>query len=241
VARNVAFAAAAELVPDAEAAVARETEAVDAAETAAIGVGRLRSELEGLDALRPAPAAGLVRLGEVLTPEAGYEAALSAALGSLVDALVAVDESTAISAAPPADPQRTVLYPTTSESPRPGSLIEHVTARKGYELVVRRLLGHVVVGENVTLAGVYREDGMVRAGADPRVEIDARRSRLRERIDALEPKMLEGEAAGGRLKRAEAELAGPEGSGRRRQRPERVKKDARGCGGRRNARVEAAA
>ena len=207
VARNVAFAAAAELVPDAEAAVARETEAVDAAETAAIGVGRLRSELEGLDALRPAPAAGLVRLGEVLTPEAGYEAALSAALGSLVDALVAVDESTAISAAPPADPQRTVLYPTTSESPRPGSLIEHVTARKGYELVVRRLLGHVVVGENVTLAGVYREDGMVRAGADPRVEIDARRSRLRERIDALEPKMLEGEAAGGRLKRAEAELA----------------------------------
>ena len=207
VARNVAFAAAAELVPVAEAAVARETEAVDAAETAAIGVGRLRSELEGLDALRPAPAAGLVRLGEVLTPEAGYEAALSAALGSLVDALVAVDESTAISAAPPADPQRTVLYPTTSESPRPGSLIEHVTARKGYELVVRRLLGHVVVGENVTLAGVYREDGMVRAGADPRVEIDARRSRLRERIDALEPKMLEGEAAGGRLKRAEAELA----------------------------------
>ena len=207
VARNVAFAAAAELVPDAEAAVARETEAVDAAETAAIGVGRLRSELEGLDALSPAPAAGLVRLGEVLTPEAGYEAALSAALGSLVDALVAVDESTAISAAPPADPQRTVLYPTTSESPRPGSLIEHVTARKGYELVVRRLLGHVVVGENVTLAGVYREDGMVRAGADPRVEIDARRSRLRERIDALEPKMLEGEAAGGRLKRAEAELA----------------------------------
>ena len=207
VARDVAFAAAAELVPDAEAAVARETEAVDAAETAAIGVGRLRSELEGLDALRPAPAAGLVRLGEVLTPEAGYEAALSAALGSLVDALVAVDESTAISAAPPADPQRTVLYPTTSESPRPGSLIEHVTARKGYELVVRRLLGHVVVGENVTLAGVYREDGMVRAGADPRVEIDARRSRLRERIDALEPKMLEGEAAGGRLKRAEAELA----------------------------------
>jgi chromosome segregation protein len=207
VARNVAFAAAAELVPDAEAAVARETEAVDAAETAAIGVGRLRSELEGLDALRPAPAAGLVRLGEVLTPEAGYEAALSAALGSLVDALAAVDESTAISAAPPADPQRTVLYPTTSESPRPGSLIEHVTARKGYELVARRLLGHVVVGENVTLAGVYREDGMVRAGADPRVEIDARRSRLRERIDALEPKMLEGEAAGGRLRRAEAELA----------------------------------
>jgi chromosome segregation protein len=208
VARNVALAAAADQVPAAEAAVAREMEAVDAAEAAAIGVGRLRSELEGLDALRPAPAAGLVRLGEVLTPEAGYEAALSAALGSLVDALVAADESTALSAAPPADAQRTVLYPAPSPaSPRPGSLIEHVTARKGYELVARRLLGHVVVGSDVTRSGVYREEGLVRAGADPRVEIDARRSRLRERIAGLEPKMLEGEAAGGRLKVAEAKLA----------------------------------
>ncbi len=208
VARNVALAAAADQIPAAEAAVALEMEAADAAEAAAIAVGRLRSELEGLDALRPATAHGLVRLGDVVTPVPGYEAALSAALGSLVDALVAADESAAISAAPSTDPQRTVLYPASaSASAKPGSLIEHVTVRKGYELVARRLLGHVVVGADVTLLGVYREDGMVRAGSDPRVEIDARRSRLRERIAGLEPKMLEGEAAGGRLKLAEAKLA----------------------------------
>src|SRR5665213_1197051 len=157
---------------------------------------------------RPATAPGLVRLGEVLTPEPGYELALSAALGSLVDALVASDEHTAIRAASPSDAQRTVLFPASAPvSPKPGSLIEHVTCRKGYELVARRLLGHVVVGDDVTLQGVYREDGMLRAGTDPRVEIDARRSRLRERIAGLEPKMLEGEAAGGRLKVAEAKLA----------------------------------
>jgi chromosome segregation protein len=206
--RNVALAAAAEQIPAAEAAVALEAVAADAAEAAAIAVGRLRSELEGLDALRPAEAPGLVRLGEVLTPEPGYEAALSAALGSLVDALVAADASTAMTAAPHTDPQRTVLYPSSASVPsRPGSLIEHVAVRKGHELVARRLLGHVVVGEDVTLLGVYREDGLVRAGADPRVEIDARRSRLRERIAGLEPKMLEGEAAGNRLKLAEAKLA----------------------------------
>jgi chromosome segregation protein len=208
VARNVALSAAADQIPGAEAAVALEMEAADAAEAAAIAVGRLRSELEGLDALRPATAHGLARLGDLVTPEPGYEAALSAALGSLVDALVAADESAAMSAAPSTDLQRTVLYPASaSVSPKPGSLIEHVTVRKGYELVARRLLGHVVVGADVTLLGVYHEDGMVRAGADPRVEIDARRSRLRGRIAGLEPKMLEGEAAGGRLKLAEAALA----------------------------------
>jgi chromosome segregation protein len=208
VARNMALAVAAEQLPAAEALVAREMEAADAAEAAAVAVGRLRSELDGLDALRPAPAPGLVRLGEVLTPEAGYEAAVSAALGSLVDALVAPDETRAITAAAPAGKQLTVLFPAaSSESARPGSLFEHVTCSAGYELVARRLLGHVVIGEDVTMQGVYRELGMVRAGADPRVEIDARRSRLRDRIATLEPEMLEGEAAGARLKAAEAKLA----------------------------------
>jgi chromosome segregation protein len=82
-----------------------------------------------------------------------------------------------------------------------------VAVGAGFEQLARRLLGHVVVGEDVTLQGVYREVGLVRAGTDPRVEIDARRSRLRERIADLEPKMLEGEAAGSRLKAAEAALA----------------------------------
>jgi chromosome segregation protein len=125
-----------------------------------------------------------------------------------VDALVAADESAAVSAAPAADPQRTVLYPATAlMAPKPGSLMEHVSVRQGHERVANRLLGHIVVGDDVTVLGVYREDGLVRAGADPRVEIDARRSRLRQRIAGLEPKMLEGEAAGGRLKLAETKLA----------------------------------
>ena len=206
-ARLTALAAAAEQIPAAEAAVAREAEAADAAETAAIAVGRLRSELDGLDALRPDTAPGLLRLGDVLTPEPGYEAALSAALGSLVDALVAADEAGAMNAAPPHDAQRTVLYPAADRTtPLAGSLLERVRVRKGYELVARRLLGRIVVGENVSIDGIYREEGLVRAGADPRVELDARRSRLRERIAVLEPKMLEGEAVAGRLKLAEANL-----------------------------------
>ena len=208
VARNAALAEAAGQIPAAEAAVARETEAAGAAEAAAVAVARLRSELEGLDALRPAAAPGLVRLGEVLTPEAGYEAALSAALGSLVDAVVAMDAERATGAAAPAGPQQTILYPiAASEAPKPGSLMKHVAVEKGYELVAQRLLGHVVVGEDVTLQGVYREDGLLRAGTDPRVEIDARRSRLKERIAALEPQMVEGEGAAARLKAAETKLA----------------------------------
>jgi chromosome segregation protein len=208
VARNTALAVAAEQIPGAEAAVALEMAAADAAEVAAIAVGRLRSELEGLDALRPASAPGLVRLGEAITPADGYEVALSAALGPLVDALVAGDANAAGAAAPTSQPQRTVLYPGSAAGPaEPGSLMEHVRVKSGYEIVAERLLGRVVVGRDVTMEGVYREDGLVRAGSDPRVEIDARRARLKERISELEPTMLEGEAAGHRLKAAEAVLA----------------------------------
>ena len=202
-----AMAVAAGRIPAAEAVVAAEVEAADAAEAAAIAVGRLRSELDGLDALRPDTGPGLPRLGDVLTPEPGYEAALSAALGSLVDALVASDEKSAMSAAPAHDAQRTVLYPgDASTSPQPGSLFDHVRFRQGYELLARRLLGQVVIGKDVSLEGIYQEDGLVRAGADPRVEHDARRARLRERIATLEPEMLKGEAVAARLRLAEAHL-----------------------------------
>ena len=205
-ARLAAMAAAANQIPAAEAAVATQVEAADAAEAAAISLGRLRSELDGLDALR-ADQPGLPRLGEVLTPEPGYEAALSAALGSLVDALVATDEESAMNAAPPHDAQRTVLYPAAaSAAPTSGSLFEHVSYLKGYEVLARRLLGQVVVGKDVSLDGIYREEGLVRAGADPRVELDARRARLRERIAALEPEMLKGEEVAERLRMAEAHL-----------------------------------
>jgi chromosome segregation protein len=205
--RLAAMAAAAQQIPAAEAAVAAEAEAADSAEGAAISVGRLRSELDGLDALRP-DQPGLPRLGDVLTPEPGYEGALSAALGSLVDALVAADEESAMSAAPPHDAQRTVLYPAAASAPlKPDSLFEHVTYLKGYEVLARRLLGNVGVGQDVSLDGIYREPGLIRAGTDPRVELDARRTRLRERIAALEPEMLQGEEVAGRLRMAEAHLA----------------------------------
>jgi chromosome segregation protein len=168
-------------------------------------VGRLRSELEGLDTLRPEPAPGLERLCDVVTPKPGYEAALSAVLGPLLDALVARDESAAAGARP--GRQLTVLYPTAASEPRPGSLFEQVDCRPGYEAVGRRLLGGVVVGEDVTLDGVYREPGLVRAGADPRVAIDVRRHELRDRLSDLQPQAAHAEDAATRKKEAESSLA----------------------------------
>jgi chromosome segregation protein len=201
------MAAAARLIPGAEAELARAREEAEAAETAAVTLTRLRSELEGLSALRPEAGPGLVRLSDVLTPEAGYEAALSAVLGPLVDALVEDGEQAAMNAASVGDHQRTVLFPVPAPEPLPGSLLEHTRCRQGYELVVRRLLGHVVVGENVTRDGVYRDAGVVRAGADPRLEIDTRRAHLREKMAALEPRASLARQAAQKVKQAESELA----------------------------------
>jgi chromosome segregation protein len=175
------------------------------AESAVVMVARLRSELEGLDALRPNPAPGLERLCDVVTPEPGYEAALSAVLGPLVDALVALDEPAAAGVKP--DRQLTVLFPAAGPQPRSGSLFEHVNCQPGYEPVARRLLGHVVVGEDVTLDGVYREPGLVRAGTDPRVAIDVRRHDLRGRMADQEPKAAQAPDAAKRRKEAEAFLS----------------------------------
>jgi chromosome segregation protein len=207
-AREESLAAAADLIPSAERDVTRAREAAESAESAAIAAARLRSELEGLDSLRPEPAAGLVRLSEVLTPEPGYEAALSAVLGPLADALVAPDEQAALAAAARPDTQITILFPLPSTPPAAqGSLLEHVMCRPGYELIARRLIGDAVVGEQVTIDGTYRESGLVRAGSDPRVEIDARRSRLRERIAGLEPDMTNTDDSARHLKLCEAKLA----------------------------------
>jgi chromosome segregation protein len=204
-ARLAAMSQAVEHIPAAEAEVEQAGKEADAAEAAAVMVGRLRSELEGLDALRPEPAPGLERLCDVVTPRAGFEAALSAVLGPLVDALVARDEPAAAAATP--ERQLTVLYPTTASLPRSGSLFEHVDCRPGYEDVARRLLGGVVVGEDVTLDGVYREPGLVRSGADPRVAIDVRRHELRDRLSGLEPEAAQAEGAARRKKEAESALA----------------------------------
>ncbi len=93
--RSRAGAEAAKKIPDAEAALAAERSAARTAESAAISIAGSRSQLEGLESLRPGTAPGLMRLGDVLTAEPGYERALSAALGPLADALVASDEEAA--------------------------------------------------------------------------------------------------------------------------------------------------
>jgi chromosome segregation protein len=205
-ARLDSMAQAAKLVPDAEALLERACREAAEAESAVVMVARLRSELDGLNALRPEPAPGLQRLCDVVTPEAGYEAAFSAVLGPLVDAFVAPDEASATSETP--SRQLTVLYPSPQHSEiRSGSLFEHVRCQGGYEDIARRLLGQVVVGKEVTLDGVYREPGLVRAGTDPWVAIDVRRRELRARLEGLEPEAARAQDTAKRLKEAEAGLA----------------------------------
>jgi chromosome segregation protein len=196
--------AAAEL-PDAEAILAKAAERARKAEEAAVTVARLRSELQGLDALRPT---GLgTRLGEVLIAEAGYEAALSAVLGQLVDAVVAPDQATALHAATAADSQVTALYPKDAPNAESGSLLEHVTFDKEHEPIARALLGHVVIDRDVTLDGVYKGQGFVRAGKDPRAAIERRRAELRQRIADLEHDAEEVAGASRQLKDATAKLS----------------------------------
>ena len=199
--------AAARLLPDAEAELAAARDQARQVEAAVASTTRLHSELEGLSSLRPEPGPGLVRLSDVITPQPGHEAAVSAVLGALVDALVELDETRASATAVAGGTQRTVVFPVGPVAPRPGSLLEHVTVRPGYELVAGRLLGHVVVGADVTSDGVYREAGLVRAGSDPRVAIDARRHELREQIAGLEPEIARGDDVATRLSRAESTLA----------------------------------
>jgi chromosome segregation protein len=207
VARLQAGAEAAARIPEAESALASARAEAAAAESAAVSIARLRSELEGLEALRPATDAGLVRLGDVVVAEPGYERALSAALGSLADALVAADEEVAAESSRPSGSQRTVLYPAGgAPEPKAGSMFHHVRVRTGYDLVARRLLGYVVVGVDVTITGVYREPGLVRSGTDPRVEIDARRAWLGEQIEALAHEAAGAGPASKRVKEAEAAL-----------------------------------
>jgi len=192
-------------LPKAEARLELAREESAGAESAVVMLARLRSELEGLDALRPEPAPGLKRLCDVVTPETGYEAALSAVLGSLLDALVAPDGSSAVGAT--TGRQQTVLFPVAAPEPRTGSLFAHVRCEHGYKDIARRLLGQVVVGEDVTLEGVYREPGLVRAGTDPRVAIDVRRRELRDRVKGLEPQAALAAEAARMLKEAESGLA----------------------------------
>ena len=179
----------------AQAAHAQAERASAEAGTAAAELHRLRAELEGLEALRPAEEAGARRVGDVIIAEPGWEAALSAVLGPLVDAFVTAGAPDAERLAAGSSSQRTVFFPGGAETspiePRPGSLLANVRCERGYEWLAERLLGHVLAGEGAppaaTRAGVYRDRGVLRAGADPRVELAARRRRMLDRIHELEP------------------------------------------------------
>ncbi|MGH7777244.1 MAG: hypothetical protein ACREPI_08720, partial [Candidatus Dormibacterales bacterium] len=179
---------------------------------------RLRAELDGLDALRPEGDAGGRRVGDVLIALPGWEAALSAVLGPLVDAFAVAGEEEATLLAGPDLPQRTVVFPAPAPERRPGSLLDHVRAEPGYEALAARLLGPVVVGAapppSVTSEGVYREPGLVRSGVDPRVALAARRRRVLDRIREVEPGAgreeelaQQARAAGRRLEGLLADLA----------------------------------
>jgi chromosome segregation protein len=177
-------------LPETEHRSRETTESAARATGAAAEIVRLRAELEGLEALWPAPGPGQFRVGDVLQPEPGYEAALSGVLGHLVDAWVAPDELAAARSTEAAESQLTVVVAGSAPEPLPGSLAGHVAARPGFEWLSRRLLGGVRIDHpeppTVTLDGVFRDGLVYRGGPDRRVSLAARRRALEERIGSLE-------------------------------------------------------
>jgi chromosome segregation protein len=175
-------------LPKAEAEAQAAAAAAHEAGEAAARLARARAEQEGLQSLWPRPRGHqLRRVGDVLLAEPGFEPALSAVLGPLVDAWAAPGEEAARAAATSTPQQATVLYPAGEHEAEAGSLFEHVRCEPGFEALGRRLLGRVRVGREVSAEGVYHEPGLVRAGADPRVTLAARRRRLQDEIAELEP------------------------------------------------------
>ena len=191
---------------EAEQASGEAKEQARIAAAAAAELAKLRAELDGLESLRPSPTAQLRRVGDVIIADAGYEAALAAVLGPLVDAWAAPDEAAAASAARESESQATVLYPTGDAPVEDSSLAGHVRTDPGFEQLARRLLGSVVLGRDVTEDGTYREPGLVRAGEDPRTRVAARRRRLENRIAELEPEAARAAAADEAVRQAQSRL-----------------------------------
>ena len=177
-----------------EAQLAEAEKRARAAEESSLKLAKLRSELDGIEALRPSDAEGL-RLRDVITARTGYEAALSATLGPLLYAVVLTEEPATVEP----DRQLTLLFPTDAPPAEENSLFHHVSVREGYGDIAVRLLGQVVIGRDVTLQGVFRAPGLIRSGADPRAALDARRTELGRQIARLE-------ADAGRADDAAAEL-----------------------------------
>ena len=176
------------------------------ARDAASELAGVRAELKALEALRPSPAGGLKRVGDVIVAKPGHEAALSAVLGPLVDAWVAAGEAAALAAVEAAESQATVLYPVPGAQVEDGSLFAHVTCDRGFEELGRRLLGSIVLGRDVTAAGVLRQPGLVRAGNDARVRLTTRRRQLEARLAELEPVAADAARLGEEVRRLEARV-----------------------------------
>ncbi|MBO0743730.1 MAG: AAA family ATPase [Candidatus Dormibacteraeota bacterium] len=193
-------------------------------------VARLRAELQGLESLRPAPRAELRRVGDVLIAEEGYEAALAAVLGPLVDAWAAGDRDAASAAARRGTTQTTVLYGAGEAPVAEGSVLDHVRVEPGFEALGRRLLGTAVLGRDVTVDGVFEAPGLVRAGEDPRTTIAARRNRLQRRLAEVEPMAAIAGAAREALRAVERELADTRSLAGQRRRLESAQRSAAEAG-----------
>jgi chromosome segregation protein len=217
-------------LPAAEKEAAACAAAAGSAAAAAARVAGLRAEIEGLDALRPAPAGGLRRLGDVVLAQPGYEAALSAVLGPLVDAWTAASARAAEAAATTAGEQATVFYPSPGAEVLRGSLLEHVDVEQGFEDVAARLLGHLVLGREVTVEGVFHEPGLVRAGNDPRVRLAARRRRLVDELAKLEPLAARAASEEQRRRQADAHLAELRSDAGQRPQIEETRRQLEGAG-----------
>jgi len=198
-------------LPELEATARGLSESSVRAASAAAELVRIRAELEGLEAIWPGRAAGRRRVGDVLIPKPGYEAALSAVLGQLVEAWVADGEEDAAVALSDAESQRTVILPGPGPDPLPGSLHDHVRAVAGHEWLARRLLGGVSVGKgpepSVSLDGDYRDGLLRRSGPDPRVRLASRRHAIGERIPEIEPLAARAAALAAEARTAEVEAA----------------------------------
>src|SRR5258708_18699546 len=86
-------------------------------------------------------------------------------------------------------------------------MLEDVIFEKERESIARGLLGHVVVGRDVTIEGVYRAQGFVRAGKDPRAAIERRRAELRQRTAELKDDAEAAADTSRQLKDATAKLS----------------------------------
>jgi len=152
------------------------------------------------------------RVGDVVVARPGYEAALSAVLGPLVDAWAAPDAASALTAVRSAQNQVTILFPEAGAAVQKGSLFEHVNCDRGFEDLGRRLLGGLVLGREVSTEGILQTPGLVRGGSDQLVRLTTRRRQVEEQMARLEPLAAEAGQLGHQAARKGTAASTPRGS-----------------------------